>query len=145
MTTVRVEIESYAYDSDAIDLRALEEKIQTVMHDHGEDVGSLVVVLADDTRLRDLNLEFRAKNETTDVLSFDLRNPVPHQMDELGEIYISLERARAQAQEVGRPLQEELAHLSVHGALHLLGYDHNSDAEWEKMRAREQRYLEFQS
>ena len=82
------------------------------------------VLITGDAELRRLNREFRAKDYATDVLSFpggaDAR---PH----LGDIAISLGRARAQAREFGHALEAEVRILMLHGVLHLLGYDHETD------------------
>lgn len=88
---------------------------------HGKSFDCLV---SDDRELRALNRQFRGKNHATDVLSF----PSASQSGSLGEIAISLDRARAQATEHGHSLDEELRILMLHGALHLAGLDHESDS-----------------
>ena len=83
-----------------------------------------------DAEVRRLNRDFRGKNEATDVLSFPVggfgrRKRLPHIM--LGDLAISLPRARAQAREFGHTLEHEIRILMLHGLLHLLGMDHETD------------------
>lgn len=75
-----------------------------------------------DAEVKSLNLRFRGKDATTDVLSFPLDQP-----DSLGDIAISLGRARAQARERAHSIETEICILMLHGVLHLLGMDHETD------------------
>jgi len=81
----------------------------------------------------------------TDVLSFPLAEPADLEDRDralfLGEIYISVETARAQARTARRPLEREVAHLLIHGVLHLVGHDHVGPAERRRMKALESRLL----
>ncbi len=85
--------------------------------------GELALVLAGDGLLRRLNRDYRGKDETTDVLSF------PGEGGEagLGDIVISVARAERNARGLGRTLAQELDVLALHGFLHVLGYDHETD------------------
>jgi rRNA maturation RNase YbeY len=95
------------------------------------------VALVGDRRMRELNLRFRGKDRTTDVLSF----PLPEE-DYLGEVVISLETCRRQAEENGVPMDAELARLVIHGVIHLAGHDHErGKREAQRMRALEVRAL----
>ncbi|MCL4793321.1 MAG: rRNA maturation RNase YbeY [Bryobacteraceae bacterium] len=80
-------------------------------------------LLTSDRRLRQLNRDFRGKDEPTDVLSF----PLPTPDGSLGEMAISVPRAREQAEALGHPAEREIAILLLHGLLHLLGHDHEAD------------------
>jgi probable rRNA maturation factor len=80
-------------------------------------------LIAGDSELRRLNREFRGVDYPTDVLSFPAAPPASH----LGDLAISLGRARAQAREFGHAIEQEVAILMLHGVLHLLGYDHEAD------------------
>jgi probable rRNA maturation factor len=80
------------------------------------------VLVADDQELHRLNKQFLGKDYPTDVLSFPSRDG-----DSIGEIAISVERARDQATERGHSLDEEISILMLHGALHLMGMDHEKD------------------
>ncbi|MCK6565945.1 MAG: rRNA maturation RNase YbeY [Dehalococcoidia bacterium] len=140
--SIEVVIETGAVD--IRDLRLLSERVMA-----GEDVAAgtaLAVILTGDDDLRRMNRDFLGIDEPTDVLSF------PDEADDfiqgvaseplLGDIAIALPTAERQAQAAGHPLAAELAHLLVHGILHLCGYDHVNSAEEEaKMRAREEHYL----
>jgi probable rRNA maturation factor len=80
-------------------------------------------LVTDDRELRRLNTNFRRKPYPTDVLSF----PAPSAGRHLGEIAISWQRAREQAAERGHSIEDEIKILMLHGLLHLLGYDHETD------------------
>jgi probable rRNA maturation factor len=83
------------------------------------------IVLTDDAFLRDLNHRYRGKDTPTDVLSFaqEPEVAVPGVTPLLGDVVISLERAAAQAAAGGHTLEQEVCWLTIHGILHLLGYD----------------------
>jgi len=85
----------------------------------GEDVGEISIAFVDDATMRGLNRKFRNKNKTTDVLTFPGENAC--------EIVISIDRARRQAQNEKHSLATELRYLLLHGILHGLGYDHETD------------------
>lgn len=108
----------------------------------------LAVVLTDDRTMRGLNARFRGIDKATNVLSFPtLGSSQPHpgarggEPISLGDIVIAFETARAEAAAEGKEFDHHFAHLLVHGVLHLLGYDHHSDAEAEAMEARERAIL----
>lgn len=85
-------------------------------------------LITGDAELRRLNQKFRSKDHTTDVLSFPAPGPWPPAPGPLlGSIAISLGRARAQAREFGHAIEDEIRILMLHGVLHLLGHDHESD------------------
>jgi probable rRNA maturation factor len=83
--------------------------------------GELSIAFVDDTTMRALNRKFRRKNKTTDVLTFPGDAPL------LGEIVISLDQARRQAIDEKHSLATEVRYLILHGILHALGYDHETD------------------
>ena len=105
------------------------------------------LVLASDEYIHALNREYRGIDRPTDVLSFALNEgdePVVIDGPEeilLGDIIISMETATRQATEYGHSLERELAYLTVHGILHLLGYDHMVEEEKWEMRREEERVL----
>jgi probable rRNA maturation factor len=80
-------------------------------------------LITGDAELRRLNRQFRGLDYPTDVLSFPAGGPSVH----LGDLAISLGRARAQAREFGHDIEQEVEILMLHGVLHLLGYDHETD------------------
>jgi probable rRNA maturation factor len=89
--------------------------------------GELAILLCDDAAMRDLNTRWRGKRQPTNVLSF------PAAAGTLGDIAIAYETTAHEAHAAGKPFADHLAHLAVHGFLHLLGYDHQSDAEASAM------------
>jgi len=112
---------------------------QTVLEAHPRGRGQVLLVLTDDSHLRSLNTSHRGVDRPTDVLSFDYLDgvPPPRTMEtELvsGEIYISCGRAQEQARDQRVSLLEEVARLTVHGLLHLAGFEHDTP---EKLHAME--------
>jgi probable rRNA maturation factor len=93
----------------------------------GETRTEVHVVVTDDDRIRELNRTWRAIDAPTDVLSFPDGDVLPEGGRLLGEIVISLDAARRQATELGHSELRELQELTLHGVLHLLGYDHEED------------------
>ncbi|MGE4295088.1 MAG: rRNA maturation RNase YbeY [Campylobacterales bacterium] len=85
---------------------------------------SVETILVDDETIRELNLEHRGLDKPTDVLSFPLE---PFPGAPLGSIIISVDTARRQAEEMGHPIESEIAVLFLHGLLHLKGFDHECD------------------
>ena len=105
----------------------------------GGDVG---LCLADDAALRALNLRWRGLDKPTNVLSF----PAPRlgrrgDPTTLGDIVLAYETLAREAEDLGVPLADHYRHLLAHGFLHLIGYDHETDAEAERMEALETRIL----
>ncbi len=103
----------------------------------------LSILLCDNATIHALNRRHRKKNKPTDVLAFALREgPDGHLAgDLLGDVVISLETATRQARERGVRTDEEVRMLLAHGLLHLLGWDHQTDAEDIAMRAETERLL----
>lgn len=94
----------------------------------------VVLVFAGDTAVRRLNRIYRKKDKTTDVLSFPVNGPGEEGRCHLGDIVISVPRARRQAAELGHRLETELMYLAVHGFVHLCGYEHSAGHEEEEAR-----------
>ncbi|MDP1629881.1 MAG: rRNA maturation RNase YbeY [Caulobacter sp.] len=104
----------------------------------GERAGGLAILLTDDAAVADLNQRFRGKAGPTNVLSFPApENPEGH----LGDIALAFETCASEAKTQGKTLSNHLHHLVAHGVLHLVGYDHQSEAEAEEMEALERRIL----
>ena len=123
--------------------RLIRRAIKTALECENFDFDTMVsVTFTDNEQIREKNREFRDIDSATDVLSFPMYSmkdgdvPSPGEWCELGDIVLSLERARAQALEYGHSYERECAFLTVHSVLHLLGYDH-VDSEAEEMRMRE--------
>ena len=96
----------------------------------------LSLVLCDDAFIRDLNARWRDKDAATNVLSFPSADPAM-----LGDIIVAYETCAREAQDEGRSLADHLAHMIVHGAFHLLGFDHLDDDEAEEMERLEAQAL----
>ena len=109
------------------------------------EAAEVVVLLTDDAKLRELNARFRGLDKPTDVLSFEGTTAEASSpacaIHHVGDIAISVERARRQAEEYGHTLEREVAYLLMHGTLHLLGFDHEDDREQRRMREAEERAL----
>ena len=117
-------------------------------YEHFDRPAEISVTFVDNNRIHELNREYRGKDSATDVLSFPLGENGEYDIDEdngcklLGDIVISMERAMEQAELYGHSLQREVAYLTVHSMLHLLGYDHEtSPLEARKMREKEEQVL----
>jgi probable rRNA maturation factor len=105
----------------------------------------LAIVLTDDAAMRALNRNWRGVDAPTNVLSFATKTP-PEKLDEqpgrhLGDIVLAYETIRREAHGERKPFDHHLAHLVVHGFLHLLGYDHGSDAQARRMETIERAIL----
>jgi probable rRNA maturation factor len=103
--------------------------------------GTLSVLVADDAAIQSLNRQWRGADKPTNVLSFPAAKAPSIVPRHLGDIAISYETAIREAQAEARPFAHHLAHLVVHGFLHLLGYDHESDAAAEAMESLERKIL----
>lgn len=112
-----------------------------VLAAEGVSTAELGVLVTDDDTVRRLNREYAGEDEATDVLAFSLREGEefvsPDGVLRLGEVIISFPTAERQAKEAGRPMEDEVAHLLVHGVLHLLRYDHAEPEDEKRMRERE--------
>lgn len=128
-----------------VDREALRELAGRVLAAESVPTSELGIVVTDDEQVRKLNSRYAGEDKATDVLSFSLREGEafvsPDATERLGEVIISLETAERQASEAEHPLTDEMAHLLVHGILHLLGYDHAEPEEERVMRAREDALL----
>ena len=120
--------------------------LETLDYEGMENDAEVSVTFVDDEGIRELNNRFRKLDKPTDVLSFPLldyegesEEPFFDELcNNLGDIVISLERAMAQANEFGHSFEREVAFLTAHSMLHLLGYDHETGEEDETdMRARQ--------
>lgn len=116
--------------------------------------GEVVVTLVDDDEIHKLNMEYRGIDRPTDVLSFamnegeefdiqyDEEDLAELEDDALGDVIISIPRAISQAEEYGHSFERELGFLSVHGFLHLMGYDHETEEDEKVMFAKQEQVLE---
>ncbi len=120
----------------------IERAAQEVLaHESAE--GDLTVVLTGDQQLQELNRQYLGIDATTDVLSFSASEVDPDtRRPYIGDVLISVPRAKAQAEAAGHPLEAEVQLLVVHGSLHLLGYDHDEEEERKRMWSVQREVLE---
>ena len=113
----------------------LERAAQAVLRYESQSLDiDLSIVLTDNARLHELNLNYLGVDAPTDVLSFPASETDPETGARyLGDILISIPRAQEQADAAGHPLESEVQLLIVHGMLHLLGYDHADPDEKDRM------------
>ena len=131
-------------DVETVIVRAIAAAAEIADADHGE--AELAVMLTDDAGIRTLNNNWRGIDKPTNVLSFPALPPTgPVGPDDaprmLGDIAIAYETVRKEADEEQRPFDHHLSHLAVHGYLHLIGYDHENDADAEAMESLETEIL----
>ncbi|HZO90786.1 MAG TPA: rRNA maturation RNase YbeY [Chthonomonadaceae bacterium] len=128
----------------------LRQAARRLLQAEGKSRAEVSVLLTDDATIHDMNRRYRGYDKPTDVLSFaqgenlpDVPRPpqLPGQPPILGDVVISVDTAARQAEAAGVSLEQELALLTVHGILHLLGYEDETEAGAEQMRAREQEIL----
>lgn len=146
----------------------LERVIQSGLIRHHHEAAEVSVVLVDNDYIQNLNSQYRGLDQPTDVLSFAMledsaeelpvateppigpeASPVKqgapvvpeNQPELLGDIFISVERAKEQAADYGHSVNRELCYLAVHGLLHLVGFDHQNPVDQERMRRAEEEIL----
>ena len=133
---IEIEVEDAAWtaalpDVDAVVLRAATAALGAVE-------GDVVLLLTDDAGVQDLNARFRDKDRPTNVLSFPAAESA---FPQLGDVGLGYAYCAAEAETQGKTLSDHLSHLVVHGVLHLLGRDHEDEAEAEEMEAEEREIL----
>ena len=129
-----------------VDLDAISEPALSVLFQHlgiDADGYEIAILACDDTKIATLNAEFRGKETPTNVLSWPSEELSPEKEGDrpfapqvagpmghhLGDIAISIDTCTKEAAEMGRPVANHVTHLIVHGCLHLLGYDHETDVD----------------
>ena len=124
------------------DLRRIASEVLTA---EGILSAELSVLVTDDEAIHMLNREYARDDTSTDVLAFSLREGeefvTPDDVQRLGEVIISYPTAARQAEDAGHPVEDEVAHLLVHGILHLMGYDHAEPEDERVMRDRTEALL----
>src|SRR5512139_916421 len=131
-------------NAEAVIERAIAAAAETVDEDVAE--AELAVMLTDDSGIRTLNSNWRGIDKPTNVLSFPALQPEGDRRPDdaprmLGDIAIAYETMRREADEEQKPFDHHLSHLAVHGFLHLIGYDHETDEEAEEMEDAERAIL----
>lgn len=118
------------YDSDNVYQKTIEE-MMNIAYDYFKINQDLVIniILVDNHQIQELNRQFRHIDQPTDVLSFDNQDLD----EELGDVFISIDKVIVQAKEYGHSFERELAFLTLHGFLHCMGYDHIEKEDEVKM------------
>ena len=136
---VLVEDEAWDSGAEAAVRRALTEAAIATGADFKDCL--LAVLLTGDASIRRLNAQWRQIDKPTNVLSFPPPSQQQGPVRSLGDIAIAYETTAREAAEEGKPFTNHLAHLAVHGFLHLLGHDHGTDAAAERMEGLERAIL----
>lgn len=126
-----------------VDRRLLRTRARRILRALDHSAAELSVTLVDDSSMATLNARYREIEAPTDVLSFSLveGDHAERRGVLLGDVVVSLETAQRQAHRARRSLDDEVLRLLIHGTLHLLGYDHEREADARRMRAAERRVL----
>lgn len=121
----------------ALDFAIKKEKIEDSV---------FTVIIVDNSYIHKLNRDYRNIDKVTDVITFALEDEkdmiLPDKVRILGDIYISLDKAKEQAEEYGHSLKRELTFLTIHGFYHLLGYDHMTKGEEKEMFKKQKEVLD---
>lgn len=138
-------------------ISTLEIVLQKAGEAEGVEDGEVALTFVDDKQIHELNLEYRGIDRPTDVLSFAMNETVDEELDIvyelevdeelndmpeiLGDIIISVNRAKAQSEEYGHSFEREIGFLFAHGFLHLLGYDHQDKKSEDEMMGKQEAVL----
>lgn len=124
-----------------MDRRRLDELLRGTLRGERAPDGDVSLAFIGDRMMRRINRDYRGVDRTTDVLSFSYVDE-PHSGGILGEVYVSATVAARHAEEAGCTLPDEIARLSVHGVLHILGWDHDTAPARRRMVRRQERYVD---
>ncbi|GAC89609.1 rRNA maturation RNase YbeY [Anoxybacillus flavithermus] len=132
-------------------IELIEQLLQhAAKEEHVPDGAEVSVTFVDNEKIREINRDYRGKDQPTDVISFALEEMGEEEIEivgadvppVLGDIIISVPKAREQAEQYGHSFMRELGFLAVHGFLHLLGYDHETEEEEKVMFAKQEQLLQ---
>lgn len=130
-------------DIDIKELNIIKDLLLFALKKENLDNVEFNIIIVDNNKIRKINKEYRGIDKETDVISFALEDndniKLPYRL--LGDIYISIDKASVQAVEYGHSLLRELGFLSIHGLLHLLGYDHMNEKDEKIMFDRQELIL----
>lgn len=128
------ELENFDDDYENIYRQIIQEACQQL---HLSDDLELSVIFVNDERIHEINRDYRKIDRSTDVISFALEDNEQFYVEgmprELGDIFISIDHAKKQADEYGHSFYREMCFLFTHGLLHLLGYDHMNEEDEKEM------------
>ena len=127
------------------ELETVEKVLYSAIEKEKLEKVSFNLIIVDNDYIHDLNKNYRNIDRETDVITFALEDEdtivMPNEERVLGDIYISIDRAKEQANEFGHSLLRELSFLAVHGFYHLMGYDHIEEEDKKIMRPKEEKIL----
>jgi len=128
-----------------IDQRRIQKLITHILKSEELALETIInIVLTDNATIHELNKKFLGRDRPTDVISFNVHTEyLPSELQILGDVYISVEKANEQVENFHVPLQDELQRLVTHGILHLIGHEHDNPEQQEKMEALTEKYLTF--
>lgn len=129
--TITIDIDEHSGDWPTQAIEIVERGIRAALEHEGVKEAEASVVFGDDDFVRSLNRDYRGKDKPTNVLSF------PQDLPMMGDLVFAHDVVAREAQEQGKTFDDHLLHLSVHGSLHLLGYDHIDSDEAEEMETTE--------
>ncbi|MCI5789676.1 MAG: rRNA maturation RNase YbeY [Tenericutes bacterium] len=133
-------------DQEIEELETVEKVLQSAIVKENLGDVSFNLVIVDNDYIHELNRDYRKIDRETDVITFALEDEdslvLPEDIRVLGDIYISIDKARSQAEEYGHSLLRELSFLAVHGFYHLLGYDHMTKEDEKVMFGKQEEVLE---
>jgi len=126
------------------ELRELKRFVRYIVKKENIKDNYFNIIIVDNKYIKEINRQYRNIDKPTDVISFAFNDEqkVIGKLKMLGDIYISIEKAEEQSKEYGHSLKRELSFLTVHGILHLLGYDHMNEEEEKEMFDKQKKYLE---
>jgi len=133
-------------DEEIKELDTVKEVLESAIEKEKLEKVSFNLIIVDNEYIHELNKTYRNIDRETDVITFALEDEdtviIPEEERILGDIYISIDKARKQAEEYGHSLLRELSFLAVHGFYHLLGYDHQTPEEEKVMFGKQEEVLE---
>ena len=133
-------------DEEIKELETVEKVLKSAIKKEKLDNISFNIIIVDNNYIHELNKNYRNIDRETDVITFALEDEntiiIPNSERILGDIYISIDKARSQAEEYGHSLLRELSFLAVHGFYHLLGYDHMTEEDEKVMFVKQKEVLE---
>ena len=131
-------------DKDIEELKEVENFLKFVVKKEKLENAIFNIIIIDNPRIKEINRDYRKIDRETDVISFALEDSKDLEYEDfrlLGDIYISIDKAVSQSIEYNHSLLRELSFLSIHGLLHLLGYDHMKEADEKIMFGKQEELL----
>ena len=123
------------------DQKSLSDWILFTLHEEGKELGEINYIMCDDDYLHEINIKTLKHNTLTDIISFDYTLGVVVS----GDIYISYDRVKDNAQDLGLSNRDELHRVMIHGVLHYCGYKDKTEEDRVNMRAKEDYYLSLRT